>query len=494
MESESIYVSYSDKVAQKRDGSCLIYRRSLVGLLREMAAMPEVSFRSEREARQFKQGSPCIRPFDIGCNSLPYNDCVVERSVMRGSVVLIDLDNVKVADELWRRRDELHSRFPWVFALWFSVRGKMHLAVRADWVSNAMHVAVWEDASRNIADFLQSGIRDIGNDTALKHGEQCIAVTHTKGYEIYESVPYDTRNLALNPDFNKRIDIDYDVLFRGEETCRRIWNEDGAEKFVGWYERKRDCLFTVANKELTYDRHISIRTDRCSLGGVEASEFGYWLNDGSYYRLDVPMDGYYRYKKMDGRRRFVAACAWFYRFVMDYPFTDALYCTAKCYFEYCVPWYYDPSETILRNVARTYSIDPSDADISKFKVKELILPNPVIKSRVEGTKDYSVYTGRAQRSITTAITRQLQLDKVSELWAEGDTVESMVAKLEPLFGSVSASRVVELCSELRLKIGGRRRYEYVNCYDSDGRRVKKRAEDVDNVKYFKFKPKNIERL
>lgn len=489
MESEStIYVSYSEKVAQKRDGSCLLYRRSLNDLLRDMSAMQAVTFASEEEAKSFKRSSPCIRPFDIGCESLPYDDEAVERSVMRGSVVFIDLDSVKIADELWRRRKELRSKFPWICALWFSVRGKMHLAVRADWVSNAMHAAVWEDASRKIAEFLQKDFESIGNDCSLKQGEQCIAVTHTKGYEIYESVPYITNNLFIDPAYNKKLTVDYDALFRGDEDCRNRYGGD-LKRFVDWYAKSRDCVFAIENKELAYDRHITIRTDRCSLAGVEASEFDYWVNDGSYYRLDIPFDGYYRYKRMDGRRRFVASCAWFYRFVMNYTFTDALYCTAKCYFEFCEPWRYNPSETILYNVAKTYSVETSNPDISKFKVKERIIPNPVIKSRVEGTKNYSIYTGRAQNSIKTAIRRQLQLDKVSELWESGDTVADMVAKLEPFFGSVSESRVVELCSELRLKIGGRRGYKYVNAYTVEGKRVKKRIEDVDNVRYFKNKPK-----
>ncbi len=482
-----VYTSYLERCNTTRDGSSRVLRKPFGDVLRDMTAMPvpDIDLSNEVEVRKYKEKCASLCAYDIGCESVPYTEKVVKRSDMRGSVVFIDIDSVKLAETIWKGRERLHAECPWVYAVWFSLRGKLHIAVRADWSGNKWHNAVWEAACGRIKSHFGFGDEfDRANDSSLRWADQQINVNHSDAAELFDTQPFPMDGLTADD----RFDLDpikpkYGELFTCKE-CMARWYDDEVKGFVSWYGGSHTCVFTTESRRIEYDREIAIRSERCPLNGVDETSFRYWLNDGTYYRLDVPREGYAVYRRANGRKRFVEACAMFYKYVLGMPFEDALYCTAKCYLDYCEPWipaYADERQIILYKVARVYSDGGRFKGCeSKYLCRDLVVPSPYGKPRVEGCKP-SVWNGSAQYSIRKSIERQLQLDKVSELYSDGDSESVLADKLKPYFGLLKESRIRDLCKELHLRLGSGL---YANAYTADGKRHKVRADKVDGVTYF----------
>lgn len=494
-----IHTSYAEKTAMFRDGSETLRRMSLSDAVRSIPSMQSVSVGglSLGEVKKLKKEFPCIYPYDIDRESVPYTDEVVIRKNMRGEVVFVDVDSVKLAKTILDNAAAIQKELPCIAAMWNSVSRKLHIACRCDWSRYSGYKAAWS----GISDDLERAVCSVigkkaavsfrkNNDRKQSKPTQCIGLANIDGIrlELFDAEPY-TCSVAPDISYDEEPNgYDLDLLWDDSESERK-WQSYTLSNWVKWCDRK-GFSFRTSNKDIAYDRTIEIR-DIGFVCSQPVSEFSYWVNDGSLYRLKYLRDGYSRQKHIDGRKRIVDEAAGFYCAVLGLGFTEALYCTAKLYTLVCEPWeagYVDEKKFIVNKVAYAFS-NKDRVPISFYNVRDIVVPNPYVRHRVEGCADIAL-VGTEQRSVGIAITKQLMIDRMRADIGEYATEESMAARLTDVFGiDVNPCRVRTLARACGLKFKGGRKYtyDYVNAYTADGKRVKILADKVDGVLYFKSK-------
>lgn len=104
-----------------------------------------------------------------------------------------------------------------------------------------------------------------------------------------------------------------------------------------------------------------------------------------------------------------------------------------------------------------------------------------------------------------AVKAQLRVNKLRECYTDGDTLVSLTEKMSSWYPNITETTVYRIAKIAGVKVNttkkykskyseryGNRyagRYDYVNAYDTNGKRTRVKKELVDNQKYFDSKKK-----
>ena len=491
---DNIYVAYLGKLTTKKDGSSKILRKSLGDVLRDNIRNYNIDGLNDSESRVLKRNSSTIFPFDIVSEELDYNDSVTDSKKVSGEIVFLDIDDEELADDIMDKSDSFVKSVPYVLAMWRSLRNKLHIACLCEWNRASGYNAAWKGLSEEIG----SVVKDMfnadfseANDAALQYPNHSISLAAGSGFEckMYEAEHY---VCSIEP--NIKIDdwkkADVNGYINSDSEAAEKWKSLSIENWCKWCEKEKGYQFRWYNKEVEYNQHIVISSTAFS-GCRDVNEFDYWLNDGFYYRLEGFEVGYCDYKMKDKRKRYVKMCAYFYADVLRMCFYEALYSVCKCYLKHCLPWYasYCNEKQVIAgkvaNCCANAGLDESKHEYYRYKYPVLV--RPYYAPRVVGGRE-TVMTGREQNSVRLAITRQLAIDKMLEVYKEGmraaEMAEILCVDIQTVYRYARECVMVFGKGKRGRKVG---REKYVNAYTADGKRHHIRASLVDGKIYFKKK-------
>ena len=494
---DKVYVAFLGKLTTKKDGSSKILRKSLGDVLRDNIRNYNIDELNSSESRVLKRHSSTIFPFDIVSYELDYNYSVTDSKKISGEIVFLDIDDEELADKIMSQSDVFVQRIPYVLAMWRSLRNKLHIACLCEWRRASGYNAAWKGLSSEIGAVVKDMFAtdfSSANDTALQYPNHSISLAAGSGFEcnMYEAQHYVcTIEPSVKIDEWKKADVN--GYINSDSEAAEKWKSLSIENWCKWCEKEKGYQFKWYNKEVEYDQHIVIRSTAFS-GCRDVVEFDYWVNDGSYYRLEGFEVGYCERKMWNKRKRYVNMCAYFFADVLRMDFYEALYSVCKCYLKRCLEWlpsYCDEKQVIAGKVANCCAnagLDESKHEYYRYKYPVLV--RPYYAPRVVGGRG-TVMTGRERNSVRLAITRQLAIDKMLEVYEEG----MRAAEIASILG-VDVQTIYKYARECGMafrkgrKVG---REEYVNAYTADGKRHHIRASLVDGKIYFKKKKeiKNI---
>ena len=505
---DKVYVAYLDKLTTKKDGSSYIMRKSLGEVLRDDIRNYNIDGLNDSESRVLKRNSSTIFPFDIVSDKLFYDDSVTDVKKLRGEIVFLDVDDVELADKIMDKSDSFVQRIPYVLAMWRSLRNKLHLACLCEWNRASGYNAAWKGLSSEICEVVNDMFAtdfSAANDKELQYPNHSISLAAGSGFEckMYEAKHY-VCTIEPNLKIDERKKADVNAYINSDSEAAEKWKSMSIENWCKWCEKEKGYQFRWYNKTVKYDHHIVISSTSFS-GCRDVVEFDYWVNDGSYYRLEGFEVGYCEHKMWNKRKRYVNTCAYFYADVLRMDFYEALYSVCKCYLKRCLEWlpsYCDEKQVIAGKVANCCAnagLDESKHEYYRYKYPVLV--RPYYAPRVVGGRE-TVMTGREQNSVRLAITRQLMIEKMLEVYTD----EMRAAEMAAILG-VEVQTVYRYARECGIAFGqgkrGRKkgskvvskvgREEYVHAYTADGKRHHIRASLVDGKIYFKKKKeiKNI---
>lgn len=505
---DNVYVAYLGKLATKKDGRSKIWRKSLGEVLRDDICKYNTDDLSEFESRVLKRNSSTIFPFDIVSDKLFYDDSVTDAKKLRGEIVFLDVDDVELADKIMSQSDAFVQRIPYVLAMWRSLRNKLHIACLCEWRRASGYNAAWKGLSTEIGSvvkYMFDSDFSEANDAVLRYPSHSISLAAGSGFEckMYEAKHYVcTIEPTIKIDEWKRADVN--GYINSDPKAAAKWKSLSIAGWCRWCEREKGFQFRWYNKTVDYDQHIEI-LDTYFSGCRGAIEFDYWVNDGSYYRLEGFEVGYCERKMWDKRKRFVSICSYFFADVLRMDFYEALYSVCKCYLKRCLEWiprYCDEKQIIAGKVAdRCSNAGLDDSRHEYYRYKHPVLVRPYYAPSVIGGRE-TVMTGREQNNVRLAIKRQLAINKMIEVYEEGmraaemasilcvdvQTIYRYARECGMVFGKGKRGR--KKGSKAGSKVG---REEYVHAYTADGKRHHIRASLVDGKIYFKSKKeiKNI---
>ena len=512
------HIAYLQKVrTSRKSGKNFIYRRSLQSVLEEQSQKNPVSedtINDEKMARDLKENEPGIFPFSLTSRQTRYTDSLFDRKTSNGKVVFLDIDSVQLAEMLFEDAEVLQSLFPPLLAVWYSLRGKIHMAVRCDWTGYSCYAAAWIGISARLSEIISglygracAKLFDTANDGCMAVPNHCVSACYTKGYRWFgDEIFFASENVFIpDPalvsqntwrDTPKTYAVK-DALFSDDEAKRK-WHRGSVSSWVKWAEKNRNWEYTTENKQLTY-KEIYIEP------GVnpnwEYETIRYCENDGDYYTIKFERKGYKQRRLLDGRKRWLSAVAKYAASVLRVTFEECLYITSMFYIRNCEPWYAceveDPEALIQSKVEDAYANRVRNMNtLDGLKDTREILVNP-------NFDECYYYSGRRQASMAKAVKAQLRVNKLKECYCDGDTLDSLTEKMAQWYPNITETTVYRVAKMANVKINTTKnyrskygdrykgryagRYDYINAYDSNGKRTRIKRELIDNQRYFDSK-------
>lgn len=515
-----VQIAYLKRVkTSRKSGKNFIYSKSLKSVLGEQSQKNPVSeetLNDEKKSRELKETEPGIFPVSLVASQTRYTDSVFNRQLVNGKVVFLDIDSVELAERMFYDADVLQNLFPPLLAVWYSLRGKMHIAVRCDWTGFSGYAAAWIGISAKLSDIVSRMYGkttakkfNTANDRCMIEPNHCISACYTKGYQWFGDglvfagedvyVP-DPEIVAQNKWRETPKDSAVkDTLFTDGEAKKK-WHGKTINSWVNWAEKNRPWKYVTENKEPSYK---SIYIEPGVNNSWEYVTLRYWENDGDYYTIRMERKGYKRRKLLDGRKRCISAVAKYAASVLTVSFEECLYITSKFWLRNCEPWdayeRIDAAALIQSKVEDAYANRVRNMNtINWLRDTREILIDPQAEENF-------CYNGRAQASMAAAVKAQLRINKLRECYSKGDTLTSLTDKMLQWYPNIKETTVYRLAKIADLKIkstdkyrsiyGDRYkhkydgRYQYVNAYDSTGRRTRVKKELVDGKNYFDSKKK-----
>lgn len=488
-----IRISYLDIGCTKRNGNDCIFRKDLKDVLESMSVADKKVCK--------KDMTPVIYPYLVQKSVCVYDDSVVNRINLKGECLFFDIDDESLFSEMWEHQTDLKRLMPSLAAMWFSMHDKGHIVFRCDWKGNSGYHAHWYAMSSILYDTLLSVLGKRWavlfstkkvNDHGMSNALQNFSVGYTKDYtywdtfEVFSPCDIDA-SVFSHTDIEKAKPGKY-TLFTDSDVMNKWIGCDMVDNFTKWCEKHRGYVHSVENKTLPYDKTM------CVYGEVVE----YWINDGSYYHLNI---GYYSpdYVLHDGKKRSIRTAAIFYACVMGMPFEECLYNVGKYYCMFMGRFGFDKDlkeERYAKNVILNETVDVF-ANKKLQRTSFLRDNRPVIvgphrfldKEWVYYDTPHNIMSNMERRKIAAKVKSELRRECFSTLYKDGDTIKTMTEKMLEFYPKITESVVKKIAKECGIIVRKKRRdsKEYVNVYDLDGKRTKVRAELVDGKKYFASK-------
>lgn len=508
---DKLFVSWIPRATTTRKtGKNNIHKKTLKSVLAYQLGMPVPNkdvFESTNAANNYKKNHPGIFAYEIKDEICVYNNDVVRPDNMKGSLVFVDLDDVELANIFWEHKERLKGLLPSMVAMWFSVRGKLHIAFCCEWKKKSGYRLAWDavtsatrEAVRTV--FGTTAVRDfnVNNDKSLNTPLHLLNVGHTKGVRIWESfVQQDTSSLDIEKylflDTPKQ-DVPVYSLFSDEDVLKRWKKSQGAKSFVKWYEETHLCSYVTENKKIVYDKTVNI-TDNEYTG-----TYSYWENDGDYYSITLKGN----YKLNDGRKRMIARACVFFSSVLGYSFEDTLYCVCKYYVDNMNNWAesYDVEKNTLLNKVEYNWNNRKRADTSFLKVTKPLFVDPHINTNKDWywyDKSCNMYSGRDIQHLESIIKKKLRQEYLKNVYDTSDTLETLTKKMVSKYPKITESVVYEVANECSIDFKKPKKkydygdkykgmYKYVWAWRMNGEEPERKRiapKKIDNVVWFKSK-------
>lgn len=527
-----INIAYLQRVrTSRKSGKNTIYRRSLKAVLEEQSQKNPVSeetLNDEQKTRELKENEPGIFPISLTTEQPQYTNALFNRKTVNGSVIFLDIDSVALAERLFEDADVLQSLFPPLLAGWYSLRGKIHIAVRCDWIGFSGYAAAWIGISDKLSEIISglygktiSKMFSTANDGCMIIPSHCVSACYTKGYRWFgDGISFAGENVFI-PDQKlvsqniwreeQKVIVVKDTLFTDDEAKRR-WRRGTVNSWVKWANENRKWEYTTENKQLEYNKSIYIEPGVSK--NMEHETIRYCENDGDYYTIKFERKGYSSRKLLDGRKRWLNAVAKFAASVLSVSFEECLYITSVFYIRNCEPWYAceveDPESFIQLKVEDAYANRVRNMNtLNGLRDTREIIVDPCDYSYEDESSYYCgqicYHSGREQSSMARAVKAQLRVNKLRECYTDGDTLVSLTEKMSCWYSSITETTVYRIAKIAGVKVNSTKkykskyserygnryagRYDYVNAYDTNGKRTRVKKELVDNQKYFDSKKK-----
>ena len=501
MTTDIIKVAYLNKISTKKDGKSAIYSKTLREVLAEQATLEkpeEKVFEDEEAARNYKSRNPGIFPI-----VLPYETAAYTNDVFKsGHIVLVDIDTTELADDVFKRKDELKAMIPSLVAVWFSLRNKLHFAFLRPWAEPIEHAAYWkllsDELIRCVGEIFGKDASDCwrkNNDSSLSTCKHLMSAGYTKDFKWYEEADTFEVDLEVKEEALKRYEYrriqavtPYPYSLFTDEDVKKQWKKcNFVKKFVAWCEKNRKYKYHTQDKDYVYKVEI-----------VDGVSYNVWRNDGTLHILKT-CGGF---KMADYRKRHISAAAVMAACLCDVSFEESLYSVAKYYVENCLEYTAKDDEKMIILGRVEYAYANKERNLKMVHSTGYLLEERqvVIDNHYVDGGDYLVSRGD-KAMVRASVKRSDRQARFLALYEAGDTTAVMTMKMrangypritEAVTYKVGCECGVEL-DKPENKYKGRYDYKakytgkYKNAYDRHGKRTMVLVEAIDNVNLFATK-------